>query len=134
MRYLLDTDICIYITKAKPMALRARFLRMQPGEAGMSIVTYCELVFGADKSQRKAENLARIRELEHLIPVVPLNRDAADHYGRIRIDLEKRGTPIGAYDLLIAAQALALELILVSNNEREFNRVPGLRVENWAVK
>jgi tRNA(fMet)-specific endonuclease VapC len=98
----------------------------------MSIITYLELVYGAWKSQRCQENLTRIRELERLIPVLPLDASTVSHYGEVRAYLERKGTPIGAYDLLVAARALALGLTLVTNNVREFRRVPQLSVENWA--
>ncbi len=133
MRYLLDTNICVYIAKRKPAGALARFERMRPGDVGMSIVTYLELVYGACKSQQVAANLARIEQLRGIVPVLPLDVGAARHYGEVRIELEKKGTPIGAYDLLIAAQARSLGLILVTSNVREFSRVAGLRVENWAA-
>ncbi|MGO8790083.1 MAG: type II toxin-antitoxin system tRNA(fMet)-specific endonuclease VapC [Terriglobia bacterium] len=132
MRYLLDTNICIYIAKQKPKSVLARLDKLKSGDVGMSIVTYLELVYGAWKSQRRQENLARIRELQGLIPVLPLDVSAGRHYGEVRAGLETKGTPIGAYDLLIAAHALSLGLILVTNNAREFLRVPQLTVENWA--
>ena len=132
MRYLLDTDICIYIARQKPQGVLARLRQLKPGDVGMSIVTHLELVYGAWKSLRREENLARIRELEQLIPVLPLDASAGRHYGEVRADLERKGTLIGAYDLLIAAHALALGLTLVTNNLREFRRVPQLLVDNWA--
>jgi len=132
MRYLLDTNICIYIAKQKPQGVLARLHQLRPGDVGMSIITYLELVYGAWKSQRREANLLRIHELERLIPVLPLDASAARHYGQMRAELERKGSPIGAYDLLIAAQALSLGLILVTNNSREFRRVPHLTVENWA--
>ena len=98
----------------------------------MSVVTYLELVYGAHKSQQVEANVSRIKLLSHLIPVQTLDGSAATHYGRLRAGLEKSGSLIGAYDLLIAAHALALELTLVTNNVHEFRRVPGLRLENWA--
>jgi tRNA(fMet)-specific endonuclease VapC len=132
MRYLLDTNICIYIAKRRPRCVLSRLERLRPGDVGMSIVTYLELLYGAWKSQQAAANLARLEELRGIIPVQPLDVDAARDYARIRTDLEKRGSPIGAYDLLIAAHALSLGLILVTNNVREFARIHGLRLENWA--
>lgn len=132
MRYILDTNVCIYIAKQKPRNVLARLQRLRPGDVGMSIITHLELVYGAWKSQRRQENLARIRELERLIPVLPLDIGADRHYGEVLADLERKGTPIGAYDLLIAAHALSLGLILVTNNPREFRRVPRLILENWA--
>ena len=131
-KYLLDTDICIYIAKQKPGHILARFDRMHPGDVGMSVVTYLELMYGAAKSRQVQANLATIEQLAHLIPVQPLDTAAGTHYGKLRTDLDLRGSPIGAYDLLIAAHALTLELIMVTNNTREFRRVKGLRLENWA--
>jgi tRNA(fMet)-specific endonuclease VapC len=132
MRYLLDTNICIYIAKQKPHGVLARLQRLRPGDVGMSIITYLELVYGAWKSQHREANLLRLEGLERLIPVLPLDARAGRHYGRMRAELERKGLPIGAYDLLIAAHALALGLTLVTNNAREFRRVPQLIVENWA--
>lgn len=132
MRYLLDTNICIYISKRKPPQVLSRLQRLRPGDVGMSIVTHLELVYGAWKSQRVEANLAAIEQLRGLIPVQPLDVAVAGHYGRLRAELERAGTPIGAYDLIIAAHALSLGLTLVSNNRREFSRVRGLRVDNWA--
>jgi tRNA(fMet)-specific endonuclease VapC len=132
MRYLLDTNICIYIAKQKPQGVLARLHQLRPGDVGMSIITYLELVYGAWKSRRREANLLRIQELERVIPVLPLDASTGQHYGRIRAELERKGSPIGAYDMLIAAHALALGLTLVTNNAREFRRVPQLVVENWA--
>ena len=131
MRYLLDTNICIYIAKRKPVGVLRRLDRLRPGDVGMSIVTYFELVYGACKSEYAQANLAKIEQLRLLIPVQPLDVDAAEQYGRLRCELERQGKPIGAYDLLIAAHALSLGLTLVTNNTREFARVSGLPVENW---
>ena len=133
MRYLLDTNICIYIAKQKPALVQARLERLQPGDVGMSVITHAELMYGAWKSQKAASNLAKLAQLRFAIPVEPLDPDAARHYGRLRAELEKKGSPIGAYDLLIAAHALSRGLTLVTNNVREFSRVAGLRVENWAA-
>jgi tRNA(fMet)-specific endonuclease VapC len=132
MRYLLDTNICIYIAKRKPPRVLARLQRLRPGDVGMSIITYLELVYGAWKSQHREANLLRIQGLERLIPVLPLDVSTGRHYGQVRAELERKGSPIGAYDLLIAAHALALGLTLVTNNAREFRRIPRLIVENWA--
>ncbi len=132
MRYLLDTNICIYITRRKPQAVLARLERLRAGDVGMSVVTYLELVYGACKSQRVEANLSVIERLRCLIPALPLEESAGTHFGRVRAALEREGKPIGAYDLLIAAHALSLGLTLVTNNPREFARVEGLPVENWA--
>ena len=132
MRYLLDTDICIYIAKRKPAGVLTRLERLRPGDVGMSVVTYLELVYGAHKSQQVDSNVALIKQLSRLIPVQAMDAPAATYYGKLRAGLEKSGSLIGAYDLLIAAHALALDLTLVTNNVREFRRMPGLRLENWA--
>lgn len=97
----------------------------------MSVITYSELLYGAWKSQSVEANLAIIDRLRSLIPVLPADSDMAEHYGRLRAALEKKGRPIGAYDMLIAAHALSRRLILVTNNAGEFSRVEGLRLENW---
>jgi tRNA(fMet)-specific endonuclease VapC len=133
MRYLLDTNICVYIAKRKPPQVFERLRRLRPGDMGMSVVTYFELCYGAEKSQRREENRRRIEELRRLIPVLPVEAEASDHYGRLRAEFERAGTPIGAYDLIIAAQALSLGLVLVTNNVREFKRVRGLSIENWTA-
>jgi len=98
----------------------------------MSVVTYLELVYGAWKSQSVEANLGKIEQLRLLVPVQSLDVGASKQYGRIRTELEKKGYPIGPYDLLIAAQALSLGLTLVTNSVREFAGVEGLRLENWA--
>ena len=131
-RYLLDTNICIYIAKRKPARVLWRLEQLRPGDIAMSVVTYLELVYGAWKSQHAEANLARIEQLRTIIPALALDVNVGEHYGRIRRQLEKRGSPVGAYDLLIAAHASSLGLVLVTNNVREFARIQGLRVENWA--
>ncbi|MGH9434616.1 MAG: type II toxin-antitoxin system tRNA(fMet)-specific endonuclease VapC [Terriglobia bacterium] len=133
MRYLLDTNICIYIAKRKPAGVLARLERLHAGDAGISVVTYFELVYGAWKSRAVDANLAAIEQLRDLLTVLALGADAGAYYGRLRVQLEKAGSPIGGYDLLIAAHALSQRLILVTNNVREFSRVDGLRIENWAA-
>src|SRR6266446_1628836 len=116
-----------------PAGVLARFKRLRPGDVGMSIITYLELVYGAWNSQRTEANLAIIDQLRLIIPVQPLDVAVATHYGRLRTELERKGRQIGGYDLLIAAHALSLGLTLVTNNVREFARVEGLRLSNWAV-
>ena len=130
-RYLLDTDICIYIAKHRPAEVLDRFKKLRPGEVAMSVVTHGELSYGAWKSSRSAEALAALSELSTLIPVLAIGPDVGEHYGRIRSQLESSGRLIGNNDLWIAAHACALGVVLVTNNEREFSRVTGLVVENW---
>jgi tRNA(fMet)-specific endonuclease VapC len=132
MRYLLDTDICIYIARQKPASVAVRLDHLRPGDARISVITLLELVYGACRSKRYAENLARVQEFERAVPALPLETGVAEFYGKLRADLEGKGLIIGAYDLLIAAHALSLGLTLVTNNVGEFSRVEGLQIENWA--
>ncbi len=131
-RYLLDTDICIYITKHHPPHLRQRFEQARPGELAMSVITYGELRRGAEKSQWRDRALATIQSLSEVIEILDLPAAAGAVYGEIRTQLERAGTPIGGNDLWIAAHAMAAELTLVTNNQGEFARIEGLAVENWA--
>ena len=129
--YMLDTDICIYIIKRKPSSVLKRLESLQPGQLSMSAITFAELMNGAKKSQRVEANVAKLNELAELIEICPFDQKAATSYGDVRSTLEKKGNIIGSNDLLIAAHALSLDWILVSNNEKEFGRVDGLRIENW---
>ena len=129
-RYLLDTNICIYIKNHRPAEVLARFSKLPPGKVAMSAITYGELCFGAEKSSKPKETRQILEHLVALIPVLPLDATASMHYGKIRQSLQASGKPIGNNDLWIAAHALAGKLILVTNNMAEFKRVPGLKVEN----
>ncbi|MGD0271276.1 MAG: type II toxin-antitoxin system VapC family toxin [Candidatus Sulfotelmatobacter sp.] len=131
-RFLLDTNICIYIRQNKPEQVLRRFRRLQPGEAALSVITYGELLYGAAKSAQQTIAIERLRELIRLLPALPLPENAAEKYGAIRAELESKGEMIGNNDLWIAAHALAAKLTLVTNNEKEFRRVRGLKVQNWA--
>ncbi len=131
-RYLLDTNMCIYIAKHSPPHVRERFAQYTTEQLALSVVTLGELRFGAEKSQARAKALAVIAQLTDLVPIFPMPERAGVHYGEIRALLQKQGQPIGNNDLWIAAHALAENWIVVTNNESEFLRVPGLRVENWA--
>ena len=132
-RYLLDTNICIYIRQEKPEAVLRRFRKLRAGEAALSVITYGELLYGAAKSAQRALATERLRELFQWLPALPLPEAAAEVYGNIRADLGSRGQMIGNNDLWIAAHAVSMGLILVTNNEREFRRVPGLKIQNWAA-
>ena len=132
-RFLLDTNILIYIRRHRPASVLARFQKLSYGEAAFSVITFGELAYGAAKSVRRSEALAQLDQLRSALPIIALPQTAAEIYGAIRADLESRGQQIGNNDLWIAAHALAANLILVTNNEREFARVKGLKVQNWAV-
>jgi tRNA(fMet)-specific endonuclease VapC len=131
IRYLLDTNICIYIAKHNPPAVRARFEHVSADALAMSVITLGELQYGAEKSQARKKALAALRQLQSVIQVAPLTDAAGQHYGRVRSVLERKGQPIGNNDLWIAAHALAEDWVLVTNNEREFRRIEGLAIENW---
>ena len=132
-RYLLDTNICIYIAKHNPPEVRERFARHAARELAMSVVTLGELRFGAEKSHSRERALSSIETLTSLITAAPLPEAAGEHYGQIRATLQASGQIIGNNDLWLAAHACAEGWILVTNNEREFVRVPGLQVENWVA-
>jgi tRNA(fMet)-specific endonuclease VapC len=131
--FMIDTDICIYTIKRKPIQVLRRFEMLQPGMVFMSAVTFAELMNGAKKSNYVQDNIRRLDALSEIIEVIPFDKDAAIAYGDIRSDLEKRGEVIGGNDLFIAAHAISKDLTLVTNNIREFSRVSGLKVENWAA-
>lgn len=131
-RFLLDTNICIYIRRRRPPEILQRFLRLQVGEAAISVVTFGELIYGTEKSKQRETARGQLEELVSLLPVLPLPVDAGRSYGVLRAELEIAGRVIGNNDLWIAAHAKAAKLILVTNNEREFQRVSGLEIQNWA--
>jgi tRNA(fMet)-specific endonuclease VapC len=131
MRYLLDTNICIYLIKRQPKEVIDKFQGIAPGEIAISSVTVAEMMYGVGKSQHKERNKSALDSFLPPLEIVDFDFKAAKQYGVIRAHLEKMGTPIGAYDLMIAAHALSIGLILVTNNEREFQRIPDLIFENW---
>ena len=131
MLYLLDTDICIYISKRNSPRVSAHFQACSEGEMAVSVVTYGELRLGAEKSNRRNAALSELDLFTTAIPVLPMDRQVAEIYAKIRLDLQQRGQIIGANDLWIASHCLQLGLTLVTNNEREFSRIPNLTIENW---
>ena len=131
-KFLLDTDICIYIRRRRPPELLQRFLRLKVGEAAISVITFGELIYGAEKSKQREAAIWQLEELASFLPVLALPVDTGRYYGAIRAELEARGQVIGNNDLWIAAHAKAAKLTLVTNNEREFRRVSGLEIQNWA--
>ena len=128
---MLDTNICIYISKHQPPEVRQRLAALKPGDVVMSSITNGELIYGASKSNQKKRVLRILADLKERIPILALNEGAATAYGEIRAHLEKSGRPIGANDLWIASHARTEGLTLVTNNLREFKRVPKLNIENW---
>jgi len=133
-RYLLDTNICIYIQRQRPEKVLARFQKLKPGDAAISVVTWGELFYGAEKSKQRKKVLQLLEEFKSFVPVLPIPENTGNAYGVIRASLESKGTSIGNNDLWIAAHAKAATLTLVTNNEREFQRVPGLKIQNWVTR
>jgi tRNA(fMet)-specific endonuclease VapC len=131
MKAMLDTGICIYIIKRRPQSVLDRFSAFPVGDIGISSITLAELEYGAAKSAQPRKNREALEEFVSPLDIAAFDRDAAEAYGRIRATLERKGLPIGAMDMLIAVHALSLGVSLVTNNETEFRRVSGLRVENW---
>jgi tRNA(fMet)-specific endonuclease VapC len=131
---MLDTNICIYLIKQRPQSLLDRFRLFPVGEIGMSVITLAELQYGVSKSSRPKQNREALEQFLSPLEVAAFDRRATVAYGTVRAALEKKGRPIGAMDLLIAAHALSLGVRLVTNDEREFRHVPGLRVENWVPR
>ena len=131
MKYLLDTNICIYLIKKKPPAVMSRFEEKTIGDIGVSSITVAELAYGVQKSLRRKQNQEALLQFLSPLVIAEFDSDAAFSYGQIRATLAGQGTHIGALDTLIAGHAVSLGARLVTNNEREFSRVPGLAVENW---
>ena len=131
MKVMLDTNICIYLIKQQPPTVLDRFLSHPVGDIGISSITAAELAYGVSKSRHVTKNRLALEQFLAPLQVAAFDRAAAWSYGRLREQLEAKGTLIGSMDMLIAAHALSLEVRLVSNNLREFRRVPDLRLENW---
>ncbi len=132
MRYMLDTNICIYAIKHKPEKVFQKLQEVEPEDVCVSSVTYAELVHGVEKSAVVEKNRLALYMLLANIEILDFNVDAADCYGKIRADLEKKGTPIGPLDMMIAGHAQSLGYTVVTNNVKEFSRVSNLKIDNWA--
>ena len=131
MKYMLDANICICAIKNKPTEVIRNFLRHDPEDMCISSITYGELMHGVEKSQAVEKNQIAMSLFLSPITILDFDSYAAEEYGKIRADLEKKGTPIGPLDMLIAGHAKAENLIVVTNNTREFCRVEGLALEDW---
>lgn len=132
LKYMLDTNIVIYTMKNKPDSVRERF-KKHHGRMCISSITFMELVYGSERSSNPDRNLTSLEGFVARMDVLPLDDSAAAHAGQIRAELARLGMPIGPYDQLIAGHARSQGLVLVTNNEKEFARVPGLRTENWVL-
>lgn len=131
MKYLLDTNICIYIIKKKPAIVFEKFKNLALGSIGISTITLAELQYGIMKSSSPSKNRDALDKFLTPLEIIDFDYNATIEYGKIRADLERKGTIIGPLDTLIAAHAKSHGLILITNNEREFERIPDLEVENW---
>ena len=131
MRYMLDTNICIYVIKHKPETVFQKLQNINPEDVCISSVTYAELVHGVEKSTAVEKNRLALSMLLANMEILDFDVDAADCYGKIRAALEKKGTPIGPLDMMIAAHAQSLGYTVVTNNVKEFSRVSALKIENW---
>jgi tRNA(fMet)-specific endonuclease VapC len=132
MKYLIDTNICIYIMNKRPIKVIQKFKQFDVGEICVSTITVSELQYGVVKSKNHRLNRQRVQEFLSPLEIIPYDESAANMYGDIRYQLEKRGEPIGPLDLMIAAHALSGNFVLVTNNEKEFKRIKQLKIENWA--
>jgi tRNA(fMet)-specific endonuclease VapC len=131
MKYMLDTNICIYIIKQKPATVIERFRQTDVSEISISSITLSELFFGVFKSSKPEQNFMALTQFVAPLEILSFGGEAAQYYGGLRAHLEKRGTPVGSLDMLIAAHALSLSSTLITNNEKEFYRVSNLKIENW---
>ncbi|WP_315575884.1 type II toxin-antitoxin system tRNA(fMet)-specific endonuclease VapC [Oribacterium parvum] len=131
MRYMLDTNICIYVIKHKPVTVFQKLQNINPEDVCISSVTYAELVHGVEKSAAVEKNRLALSMLLANMEILDFDVNAADCYGKIRAVLEKKGTPIGPLDMMIAAHAQSLGYTVVTNNVKEFSRVSALQIENW---
>ena len=132
MTYMLDTNICIYLINKKSQKVISRFKKEEPGNIGISSITLSELKFGAHNSSNVRKNLLAVDKFTAPLHILNYDDNAADSYGSIRAFLKKTGNPIGPMDTLIAAHAIATQCILITNNVREFKKVKGLELQNWA--
>ena len=131
IKYMLDTNTCIYIIKKKPTDVLERFRQTRISQVGISSITLSELEYGVAKSSKPEQNQIALAQFLAPLEILSYGDDAAPQYGRLRAFLENQGTPIGSLDMLIAAHAVSIGCILVTNNEKEFNRVPNLKIDNW---
>ncbi len=134
MKFLIDTNICIYIMNNRPPEVLQKFKSIGVGKVGISSITVSELHYGACKSSHIKKNIKRLDEFLSPFEILSYDENASRYYGKIRSQLEKQGNIIGPLDMLIAAHALSNNLILITNNVKEFMRIKSLQVENWAEK
>ncbi len=130
--YMLDTDTCSYVIRERPIGVLERFRKLSMDQVCISAVTYAELIYGVERSSSKRINRSIVDDFVQHLDIVQWGKEAAERYGKVRAELETGGTPIGAMDLMIAAHATSIKAALVTNNQKHFAKVKGLRIENWA--
>ncbi len=131
MKFMLNTNTCIYIIKRKPSKVIERFKRAKISNIGISAITLSELLYGVSKSSKPEQNQVALAQFLAPLEILPYGDEAAQYYGDLRDHLEKHGTPIGSLYMLIAAHALSIDCTLITNNEKEFIRIPNLKIDNW---
>jgi len=131
MKYLLDTNICIAIIRNKPVNVIKKLTSHKPGDVGVSVITVAELVHGTQKSSQPEQNMTALDQFLLPLDIADFDQNAATAYGQLRAYLERQGNLIGSMDMLIAAHGLSLDVVLLTNNVREFQRVPNLKIEDW---
>ena len=130
-RFMLDTDMCSYIIRQHPESVRQRFQTLAMDQLCVSVVTYAELMYGVERSSSRRVNRPIVEDFVRHLDVLDWDTGAADHYGVIRAKLDAAGTPIGAMDMMIAAHAKSIKAVLVTNNQKHFTKVKGLKTDNW---
>jgi len=131
IQYMLDTDICSYIIREKPIKVFERFETLEMDQLCISVITYAELIYGVEHSSSKKINRSIVDDFANHLNIIEWDKSAAEHYGKIRAFLQAGGNIIGAMDMMIAAHAVSQKMTLVTNNEKHFNRIPKLNIENW---
>ena len=131
MKFMLDTNTCIYVIKRNPPNVIKRFKQTEISQIGISSITLSELLYGVSKSSKPEQNKIALMQFVAPLEILPYDDEAAQYYGDLRTHLEKQGTPIGSLDMLIAAHALSIACTLITNNEKEFIRIPNIKIDNW---
>ncbi len=134
IRYMLDTDICSYVIRERPLEVFEKFKKVEVNQLCISVVTYAELIYGVEHSSSRKINRPIIDDFVRHLDIITWDEDAAEHYGKIRAFLRAEGNIIGSMDMMIAAHARSQNMILITNNDKHFKRVPKLRVENWVAQ
>ena len=134
IRYMLDTDICSYVIRERPLEVYEKFKKVKVNQLCISVVTYAELIYGVEHSSSREINRPIIDDFVRHLDIITWDREAAEHYGKIRAFLRAKGSIIGSMDMMIAAHARSQNMTLITNNDKHFKRVPKLRIENWVVK